>query len=469
MASILHGASTSGSTTASAVTFNALALPTATGRNKVAYAFQVTADSYILSVVAGGQSATMRHRDVNTSPAPDMRVEIWDVTGVTGTSPNVVVTLASGDGDISVQSYGLYDAGAVADTDSLTGSGATIALTGLTVPTGGVAVFGWSSNLTGACTWTNATEAPSSDATVGGDRHCGAYNSTAGTNTITADGSTGQQIIAGVAWGSAYFLTANVQNVAVAGQSVALRLNRRLTAGVKNAAVDDQTTALRAARKLIAGVKNVAVDDVSTSLNLRRRLTANVDDVAVTGQLVDLTYNSSAGYILEIPAAGEVTVAGQSANAKVGRRLSVTKKDIAATGQSVALRSARKLAATVRNATASGQSVSLRAGRRLTAGVRNVSITGLPGDLVVYRLEITRANVTLTGRVVSFGSIAYTLTPLTANVTVRSSNVRVDRLFKLIGRSPVVASPTRAGNVTQDASLGPNVITSPTRPTQITG
>jgi hypothetical protein len=306
MATIQHGASSFDSTSSSVVTFTALGLPTATNRNKVAYAFQLATNDYISTVVAGGQSGTMRHRTVNTSPAPDMRLEIWDVEGVTGTSANVVVTLASGDGDISVQSYGLYDAGAVTDTDDLTGSGATIALTALTVPTDGVAVFGWASNLTTACTWTNATEAPSSDATVGGDRHCGAYTSTAGTNTITADGATGQQVIIGVAWGNAERLAD--ASLTQAGNTV-----------TATATVDVQAAAsITQAADTITAVYNTAGEilaDASLTQAANTVTSTGTVDVAAAASITQAAQTVTSTGTVETFAAASITQAAQTLSA----------------------------------------------------------------------------------------------------------------------------------------------------------
>jgi hypothetical protein len=162
----------------------------------------ITANSYASGVTIGGVTATRAVRDENTAPAPDMRCEIWYANGVSGASGNVVVTLASGDGDMSVQAYGLYTAGsAPTDSDSGIGSGASIALSALTVPASGVGIACWVSNINTQTNWGGANE--DYDATVSADRHSAANITASGTNTITSDGATGQQVIAAAAWGPA--------------------------------------------------------------------------------------------------------------------------------------------------------------------------------------------------------------------------------------------------------------------------
>src|SRR5262249_15101377 len=118
----------------------------------------------------------------------------------------IAVTLSANNDTIAISVYRLTGAAeTVSDSDSNAGSAATLAITGLTVPNPGVAIVGFANNTNGtAVTWTNASE--QNDVSIAGGsahRHSTATTTTNGTNTITADGATANQVVFGVAWGKA--------------------------------------------------------------------------------------------------------------------------------------------------------------------------------------------------------------------------------------------------------------------------
>lgn len=132
------------------------------------------------------------------------RAEIWTADVPSGTSGDVVVTLAGGDTTVSASTYSVTGADStLSDTDAATGSGSTIAITALTIPSDGVGIAAWcNASVTGSVAWTGASE--DHDTNVGGAfRHSSASVTTVGTNTITADGDTSNQALVGVAFGPA--------------------------------------------------------------------------------------------------------------------------------------------------------------------------------------------------------------------------------------------------------------------------
>lgn len=166
----------------------------------IAISLALEAAQTVSSVTIGGVSASALIQAVSTQ----RQSEIWMAAVATGTSGSVVVTLsASATETVSVATYSITGADSTpTDTDSATGSGATIAISALTIPTDGAGIVGWIDSTEAAVTWTGATE--QHDTSTGASfQHSSAIVTTAGTNTITADGATAAQALVGVAFGPA--------------------------------------------------------------------------------------------------------------------------------------------------------------------------------------------------------------------------------------------------------------------------
>lgn len=188
---------------AGVATITGLSFGSATDRAGVVVAVHYKVNSYASGVTIGGVTATLLVQQVNTGPNPDIRVEFWGAEGVTGTSGSVVVTHASGTHTVAAATWGIYGAfvTTTSDTDTNTGSGTTIDLTALTVPTGGIGLAAVVNNNDGVSNaWTaGATSRYDGGNTTIGLRFSGADTTTAGTNTITADGNASPQAIIGIA------------------------------------------------------------------------------------------------------------------------------------------------------------------------------------------------------------------------------------------------------------------------------
>lgn len=149
------------------------------------------------SVTIGGVTATL----VDSGISVEIFAGIYEAVVPTGTSISVVVTFAetqvlAGIGVWVVQGT----AAGASDHDKATGTGASISLSTVTVPADGCGIWIFGNDNNGAVTWTNASE--SFDVQPGAEFHriSGADTATAGTPTVTADGSTGAQVIVGAAW-----------------------------------------------------------------------------------------------------------------------------------------------------------------------------------------------------------------------------------------------------------------------------
>jgi hypothetical protein len=190
-------ASSSSVATIAGLTFNAAA-----GDRIIAAAIATEADVTFSGVTIGGVTATVRGAATFASPA--RKSEIWSASVPTGTTGDVVVTLASGDATISVGTFSITGADTTpTDSDTAGGTLSTISITALTVATDGGAIAAFCNSFGGAAvTWTGATEAFDVDSGAS-YQHSAAITTTAGTNTITADGATANQSLVGVAWGPA--------------------------------------------------------------------------------------------------------------------------------------------------------------------------------------------------------------------------------------------------------------------------
>lgn len=155
----------------------------------------------ISGVTIGGVAAS---NPVSALGSSNARAAIWLAAVPTGTSGDVVVTLTSGDATVSVSTHSVTGADATpADTDSVGSVGAaTLSITALTIPSDGAGLVGYENNSgTTAVSWTGADV--SHDTQIGGTRHSSAIVTVAGTDTITADGSSSAQSLVGVAFGPA--------------------------------------------------------------------------------------------------------------------------------------------------------------------------------------------------------------------------------------------------------------------------
>lgn len=89
----------------------------------------------------------------------------------------------------------------LSDTDTSQGSGVSLTLTALTIPTDGAGIVGFTNaSAATAVVWTNATESYDTTGGASAYRISGAIVTGVGTNTITADAATGQQCMAGIAF-----------------------------------------------------------------------------------------------------------------------------------------------------------------------------------------------------------------------------------------------------------------------------
>jgi hypothetical protein len=200
---ITFGSSGGATVAAGVATIAGLSFGAAVSDRLIAAVITGEIDGNITAVTIGGVSATQRASARDTGSAPDQLCEVWVAAVPTGTSGSVVVSVSSGTPVVRASTHRVVNANSTpTDTDTNQGSAATIALSALTVADGGAAVIGFCNNTdTTAVAWTNASEAVDVDAGV--HRHSTAITHTYGTNTITADGATANQAIAGVAFGPA--------------------------------------------------------------------------------------------------------------------------------------------------------------------------------------------------------------------------------------------------------------------------
>lgn len=200
--SLTFGSTTTATTNASGVaTATGMTIGTADAGREVLVGVTSQSTETIASVTIGGKAATQRGSITNTGVSPNLQATIWGASVPTGTTADVVVTLSAATTGIVIGLTTLRlleGSKANSDLDSLTGSGVSIVLSGVTIPTGGGGIWCWVNDTqTTAVTWTNATEV--SDASATAHRHSVATSTTAGTPTVTADGATAQQAIVGIA------------------------------------------------------------------------------------------------------------------------------------------------------------------------------------------------------------------------------------------------------------------------------
>ena len=187
----------SASTTA---TVSSASIGTATWDRLVVVGITVEETATINTVTIGGITATSAISVRNTTGTPDNAVAIFYARVPTGTTGNIVVTLSASSSQTGVVSVWAMTGASTPpiNTNSGQGAGATQTLAGITIPTGGAAVYAFNNATTGtAVTWTNATERDDLANSGATYRHSSADTTTAGTPTVTADGATANQILAG--------------------------------------------------------------------------------------------------------------------------------------------------------------------------------------------------------------------------------------------------------------------------------
>lgn len=190
----------------SVATFSGQSIGTAAADRQVVVVVTGQFNGTITGVTLDGVAMNQRVQRQDTGSNPDMVGGVWALPKASGTTATIAVSLSAGNDTIAISVYRLTGAAETPhDSDSNAGSAATIAFSGLTIPTNGVAVCGFANNTaTTAVTWTNASE--QNDVNVSGGsahRHSSATIASAGTPTVTADGATANQVVFGVAWGKA--------------------------------------------------------------------------------------------------------------------------------------------------------------------------------------------------------------------------------------------------------------------------
>jgi hypothetical protein len=208
---LAFGATSQGTTSGSSVTFSGIAIGTASADRVVLALVTMQLDAtFGATCTIGGITATKLQEVYNTTAAPDIGCAIYAALVPTGTTANIVVTVSAGDGVVGISTVAMTGgaiptAASISDTDELTGSGATITLAALTIPTSGGAVCVWANDTHAtACAWTGMGEV--SDANYNPHRHSVATSTTAGTTNRIADGATANQSLLGVAFNQGVIL-----------------------------------------------------------------------------------------------------------------------------------------------------------------------------------------------------------------------------------------------------------------------
>jgi hypothetical protein len=211
----------SGSLSGSTYTFSNVSIGTAASDRIVVICVSVQANATISTVTIGGINASLGKEEIYTAATPDVVASIWYAFVPTGTTATVAVTLSAGsDASITISTYEVTGASAVlSDTDGNNGAAGSISITALTIPTGGGAIFCFTNDTrTTAVAWTNATEHADANIATGSLlRHSTAHTTTAAVNpTITADGATAGQALAGIAFAATTDATASATGTGTA-------------------------------------------------------------------------------------------------------------------------------------------------------------------------------------------------------------------------------------------------------------
>jgi hypothetical protein len=196
---------TSSTGTSNPITFTGVATgAAATGRISVVTIVHRNGRDVPTGVTINGVTATMATQ--TSISVATMYNSIWYAANPTGTTATVSISYAASTSlGLAMTMWSITGASATAyDGEGNDNTGVTsISLTGLTVPPGGVAVFGGQDGeQTGGGVWTNVT--PYQDVNIGNSRGCSGYTTTAGTPTYTYTsimGTSGPFAIVGASWG----------------------------------------------------------------------------------------------------------------------------------------------------------------------------------------------------------------------------------------------------------------------------
>ena len=160
-------------TASTTATASAVSIGTAAADRIVLVGITVEDNVDVSSGTIGGITATVAGNIRNTTGTPDNTAAFMYAKVPTGTTANIVVVVSgsiSQTGRITV--WAIFGSNTPhQDVNTNTGAGATITLTGVTVPNGGMGFWVFNNATTGtAVTWTNATERD--DTSVTNYRHC---------------------------------------------------------------------------------------------------------------------------------------------------------------------------------------------------------------------------------------------------------------------------------------------------------
>lgn len=144
----------------------------------------------VTALTVGGTSASQVASAAGQSSAGFQMSDIWQATGVAGTSGNIVVTWANSSTRGSVGVYRVITATtARTSANGTAGTSGNSLNTSITVPSGGAGISVYGNRAPGNAnniTWTNATSDYNADQ-IGANTTCGsATSSSAGATTVTA-------------------------------------------------------------------------------------------------------------------------------------------------------------------------------------------------------------------------------------------------------------------------------------------
>ena len=200
IASLSYRANYSDTTDASTYTFTSADIGTATNRSLVVVAIHAFGNA-VTSVTIGGVSATRTVRE-----GANAIVELWQASGVSGTTGNIVVNISGGSTRCLVGVYALYNL----RNNTVVSSGNTLAISGsslsrtLNTIVDGVLIGAATANASGRTyTWTGASE--NYDTVLEAAQSYSAASTTTTSNTTTtvsfsiAGGSTAMSYVV-AAW-----------------------------------------------------------------------------------------------------------------------------------------------------------------------------------------------------------------------------------------------------------------------------
>lgn len=198
-----------------------------------------------------------------------------------------------------------------------------------------------------------------------------------------------------------YPLVASQGSYTLTGQAAGLRIARRIVAAQGSYALSGQSLTLRLARQLSAGQGGYALTGQTVALRIARRLAAGQGSYALTGQAVTLTYSGSGNKTL-VAGQGSYALTGQDVALRLARRMTAAQGAYSLAGQAAALRAARRIAADAGSYALTGQAASLRLTRRMVAAPGSYALSGVAAGLMVARrIAIASGGYSLAGQDVS--------------------------------------------------------------------